>query len=133
MKKTLVTLLAIFFTVHVILAQADPPQAYYAKATGKTGSTLKAALHQIIDGHKAIPYTKKGNDDWFDGKNIDVWEALVYTDSACPNSEPQCGRVQLLYLDEARHLSKANRGGGRHDSWDREHVWPKSRGFPKAK
>jgi endonuclease I len=47
--------------------------------------------------------------------------------------EPQCGQVQLLYLDEARHLSKANRGGGRHDSWDREHVWPKSRGFPKAK
>jgi hypothetical protein len=44
---------------------------------------------------------------------------------------PNCGDVRLLYLGESRHLSKANRGGGANDSWDRKHVWPKSRGFKK--
>lgn len=39
--------------------------------------------------------------------------------------------MQLLYLDATRTIDQANRGGGADDSWDREHVWPKSRGFPK--
>jgi endonuclease I len=103
-----------------------------AKTTGKTGPVLKTALHQIIDGHTVLSYTAKGNDYWFDGDDLDAWEALIYTESACPEVEPQCGQVQLLYLDEARCLLKTN-GGGRHDSWDREYVWPKSRGFPKAR
>ncbi len=97
----------------------------------KTGPELKIALHEIIDNHFSIPYTSSGNDDWFDRQNIDVWEALAYTDSGCADSEPGCGLVQLLYLAESRSIEQANRGAGTHDSWDREHVWPKSRGFAK--
>lgn len=131
-KKIPSLLLAIIFLVTITtLCQADPPEGYYASAIGKTESNLKMALHQIIDGHRVLPYTARGNDDWFDGNNMDVWEALVYTDSACSVTEPQCGLVQLLYLGEARHITKANRGSGGNDVWDREHVWPKSRGFPK--
>ena len=113
------------------MALADIPEDYYADAMGKDGNALKSALHTIIDGHKVIPYTQKGNINWFDGNDMDVWEALVYTDSACPDAEPSCGLVQLLYLDETRHVSQANRGKGGNDVWDREHVWPKSRGFPR--
>lgn len=112
-------------------AHSDPPDGYYSAADGKTGSELKAALHEIIDGHKVFPYTTRGNDNWFDGEKVDVWEALVYTDSACSDSEPKCGLVSLLYLDEDRSIDQANRGAGRNDSWEREHVWPKSRGFPE--
>jgi endonuclease I len=112
-----------------VWAASEP--GYYQLAQGKTGSALKSSLHTIIDGHNVIPYTNSRNKDWFDGQDIDVWEALVYTDAACPLSTPKCGKVQLFYLDEARSFTKANRGKGENDSWDREHVWPKSRGFKK--
>jgi len=113
-------------------AFAEPPQHYYDAAKGLTSSALKSALHAIIDDHKPLPYTKSGNADWHDGRNVDVWEALTYTDSVCPVNDPTCGLVQLLYLDESRHISQAYRGGkGTGSNWDREHVWPKSRGFKK--
>ncbi len=78
-----------------------------------------------------LNYTNRNNDDWHDRENIDVWEALAYTDSACSDEVINCDSIQLLYLDEARPLLKANRGKGKNDAWDREHVWPKSRGFRK--
>lgn len=112
-------------------ALADAPNGYYDDAIGKTGHELKAALHEIIDDQKVYPYTSPNNEDWHDGLHIDVWEALLYTDSACSDNESPCSKVQLLYLDESRDMIQANRGSGNHDSWDREHVWPKSRGFKK--
>ncbi len=112
---------------------AAPAPGYYDEATGKTGAALKTSLHQIIDGHIVLNYTNSGNGDWFDGQNVDVWEALVYTDSACAPEVPVCRYVQMLYLPEQRHVTQANRGGGANDSWDREHVWPKSRGFKEKK
>jgi endonuclease I len=112
-------------------ALADPPDGYYDNAEGLSGSELVDSIHSIIDNHTVLKYTKSGNDNWHDGLNIDVWEALVYTDSTCQDGMPNCGDVRLLYLGESRHLSKANRGRGANDSWDREHVWPKSRGFKK--
>ena len=33
----------------------DPPPSYYDTAIGKTGSTVKAALHAVIKGHKVLP------------------------------------------------------------------------------
>ena len=133
MKNVIFVFLFIFIHVSPLTANAGPPTGYYADAVGKTGVELKAALHHIIDDHKVFPYTKSGNSDWHDRKHIDVWEALVYTDSACSDSAPNCGRVQLLYLNDTRTINQANRGKGANDSWDREHVWPKSRGFKKEK
>jgi endonuclease I len=126
MRLLIMTLMVLLGTG---IAYADPPRGYYEIAANKTGSDLKAALHAIIDGHEVLPYTESGNTDWLDGQNVDVWEALVYTDSACADAVPNCGLVRLLYLDESRHISKANRGSGKNDLWEREHVWPKSRGF----
>lgn len=107
---------------------AGPPVDYYNDALGLTGEDLKAALHTIIDGHTVIPYTRSGN-DFFDGEDLDVWEALLYTDSACEKEQPKCGYVWMLYLPEGRHIDDRNTGGGQPFNWDREHVWPKSRGF----
>lgn len=104
---------------------------YYDGIEGLTGDALKAKLHSIIDGQKPLKYTQSGNTDWYDGKNIDVWEALAYTDSTCPDGKPKCSLIQLLYLDDVRNISQANRGKSKDDAWDREHVWPKSRGFKK--
>ena len=134
MKVSLCCILTSFIWIAVSTAvYASAPSDYYQSVEDKHGNELKSILHRIIDNHKVIPYTRKGNSDWHDGNNMDVWEALVYTDSACPDEDPKCGYIQLLYLDEPRHMSKANRGKGKHDAWDREHVWPKSRGFKSKK
>ena len=124
---------AVFFLFSGLLALADPPAGYYSTALGKNGTTLESVLHSIIDGHKVLPYTTPGKRVWHDRKNVDVWEALVYTDSACQDSNPTCGKVRLLYLDDARHIDQASRGTRKGETWEREHVWPKSRGFPEEK
>lgn len=131
LRKTLIAI--VFAGLVASNAYSKPPEEYYSAAAGKTGDVLKSALHNIIDDHNVLPYTKCGNDNWHDRKNVDVWEALVYTDSSCPDANPKCGRVRLLYLDEDRSIDQANRDKGKNlnDSWEREHVWPKSRGFPK--
>ncbi|GAD02662.1 endonuclease I family protein [Agarivorans albus] len=118
--------------VYSLASFCAPKDGYYESALGKTGTDLKAALHTIIDGHLALPYTKSGNDDWTDGENIDVWEALAYTDSACADEVPDCDLVVTLYLGEIRSTDLAYRGGtAAIHAWEREHVWPKSRSFPK--
>lgn len=117
----------IFLMFFSVFASAE----YYDGTQGLTGDALKSKLHSIIDGQKPLKYTQSGNTDWYDGKKVDVWEALVYTDSACPEAEPKCGLVTLLYLDDVRRIDQANRGKSKNDAWDREHVWPKSRGFKK--
>ena len=87
----------------------DLPDGYYADAMDKSGGALKNALHGVIDGHTPLPYTESDNDDWFDLEDVDVWEALAYTDSGCPEDFPKCGKVRLLYLDETRDLVQAYR------------------------
>jgi endonuclease I len=119
------------FFVLLMLFSVCVSASYYDGTEGLSDDALKSKLHSIIDGQQPLKYTQSGNTDWYDGKNIDVWEALVYTDSACPDEQPKCGLVQMLYLDDLRHINQANRGKSNDDSWDREHVWPKSRGFAK--
>ncbi len=122
---------ATLFATPYSASKGDSLKQYWSGTEGLTSSTLKAKLHTLIDGQKPLRYTRSKNKNWYDGKRMDVWEALVYTDSACPESNLKCGLVQLLYLDETRHITQANRGKSNPDSWDREHVWPKSRGFKK--
>ena len=88
----------------------DPPayEEYYISAEGKTGSSLKSALHNIIDDHQTLSYS-------------DVWEALRNTDEDPTNSN----NVILLY--SGRSQSKFTNSGGIND-WNREHVWAKSHG-----
>ncbi len=128
LRKILITIILVGLVASN--AYSEPPDGYYLAAEGKKGNALKSALHEIIDDHKVLPYMNSENHDWYDGKNIDVWEALVYTDSSCLEANTKCGKIRLLYLNEDRSIDQANRGKGKNDSWDREHVWPKSRGFP---
>ncbi|GLW31043.1 endonuclease [Actinoplanes regularis] len=83
--------------------------AYYAAAAGKSGASLKAALHTII----STGVTKLS----YDG----VWNALKVTDQDPSNSS----NVILLYSGISR--SKSLNGGDSGD-WNREHVWAKSHG-----
>ncbi len=89
---------------------------YYANASGLYGEALKNALNGIIDQHTSLSYSK-------------VWDALAVTDQDPNNSS----NVILFYTQ--RSQNKAYRVGGAEakkdqNDWNREHVWPKSHGFP---
>ncbi|MEV4641243.1 endonuclease [Actinoplanes sp. NPDC049548] len=83
--------------------------AYYAAAAGKSGASLKSALHGIISsGVTTLSYDA-------------VWNALKVTDQDPANPS----NVILVYSGTSR--SKSLNGGDPGD-WNREHVWAKSHG-----
>ncbi|MCZ2257582.1 endonuclease [Sporosarcina sp. G11-34] len=96
------------FTVKVTADIEVPADDYYKEAMGKSGPALKAALHEIIDGHKELSYSE-------------AWEALRETDEDPKN----VNNVILFYSGESRSKT---RNGGNVGDWNREHTWAKSHG-----
>ncbi|MCT4603051.1 MAG: endonuclease [Marinifilum sp.] len=115
--KTLLILNALFLWSSILFAQVSV-QEYYQSATGKTGSELKTALHNIIKGHTELPYTTKEAGDTYN-----VWEALEETDQD-PNN---ANNVILIYT--GRSIPKTDKSkNNQQDYWNREHIWAKSHG-----
>ncbi|RKY54405.1 MAG: hypothetical protein DRP93_05140 [Candidatus Neomarinimicrobiota bacterium] len=81
------------------------PDGYYDNASGLSGTALKAALHDIIDGHTEYSY------DF-------LWTGLKYTDEDPNNSS------NFILIYTGRSLSKTQA----YPDWNREHVWAKSHG-----
>lgn len=88
----------------------DIPPGYYDGTENLSGEALKNALHEIIRNHTRRSYSQARED-------------LKITDEDPNNSN----NVLLLYTGWSS--PKSNFGGG-VDNWNREHVWPKSHGFP---
>jgi endonuclease I len=95
----------------------DPPptggtspwdSTYYAPAIGKSGSALRASLHDIIDNNTTLSYDA-------------VWTALKDTDQDPANTS------NVIELYTGRSIAKSNNGGGT-GQWNREHVFAQSRG-----
>ena len=109
------------------MVQPNIPSTYYQQANGFSAEELKEALYQIISNHVVFPYTSSATDTWniiqqsdqdpTDHNNM----ILVYT-----------GRSQDKgYRDGSGNYSQYENGNGtQSNSWNREHVWPKSHGFP---
>ena len=105
--------------------QIDIPQEYYQEANGMSGEDLKQAIYQIIGNHVVFPYTSS---------STDTWDILQQSDQDPENND----NILLVYTE--RSQDKGYRDGcncysnyenGTHNnSWNREHVWPKSHGFP---
>lgn len=98
---------------------------YYAEAHGKIGEELKRSLHNIVRGHRRYAYSE-------------LWDIVAELD-ADPSTE---NHVVLLYSqrsqshahrDRGTRFDYASAGYTLIDSWNREHVWPKSHGFPEEK
>jgi len=93
-----------------VLAQVPP--GYYDSVDISTPGLLRSTLHAVIDDHQRVPYTSSATDTW------DVLEAA--------NEDPaDAARVLTVY----RNASFSKAGGG-NGSYNREHTWPKSFGFP---
>ncbi len=100
-------------------ADYEPPSDYYDPTEGLSGSALKAALHHIIDDHQVIPYSAP--------LATDTWEALAVLD-ADPDTS---GNVLLVYTGISASASDTNGNDNpdiTDDSWEREHLWARSRG-----
>ncbi len=94
------------------VTEAQIPASYYSTAEGLTDANLKAALYNIIKGHKKFPYTSS---------SPDVWDILKETDKDTINPD----NVILFYTGWSVNAAQEyNNGNG----WTREHVWAKSRG-----
>jgi endonuclease I len=103
MKITLTTLL--FFLLQSITVLCQIPDGYYNSADGLSGTELKAALHNIIDGHTEKSYS-------------DLWDILKESDEDPDNSS------NFILIYTGRSISKTSS----YPDWNREHVWAKSHG-----
>ena len=99
------------------LVQNDAADAktYYDSVTGLSGPTLKDGLHQIIRHSLRLNFNQ-------------IWTQLKYTDQDPAHPD----KVIMVYTDR----SLSNTAVGDKESglieWNREHVWAKARGFPRA-
>lgn len=92
------------------------PEDYYVNIDF---TDLRASLHELIDDHENYPYSFTKiplEKDW----KIDVWDILVLADQH-PESENQ---ILDFYLNGT--FNRVLKGPG---EYDREHLWPQSRGF----
>ena len=102
----------LFSTVLCFVVSSQVPSGYYNGTDGLTGIDLKTALNNIIKNHIEYPYTSS---------STDVWDILKETDKD-PNNP---NNVILLYSGWSKNGNQEFNGGS---GWNREHVWPKSRG-----
>ena len=93
----------------LLLAQ---PAGYYDGADSSSPEALRQSLHAIIDDHQRFPYTSSATD---------TWDVLELADEL--QGDP--GRIITLYRNAA-----FDKQGGGNNFYNREHVWPKSHGFP---
>ena len=91
--------------------------SYYKNLDGLDSQDLKTELHDLIDGNKVLEYSS--------GSGTTVWEALEKTDEDPDNSN----NVILLYTGRSQAKSYKDQGQNDDNSWNREHVWAKVRGF----
>ncbi len=90
--------------------QIDPvPSGYYAAAEGKSGTELASALHNIIDGHTVIPFSQA--DEAFQVLDLDLFDQ---------------GKVMPIFSAASEPFN------GFPSIWNREHLWPKSRGIDES-
>jgi endonuclease I len=103
------------------LARADefsPPTNHYGASLGLTGSSLDTALRAIVGGHSVRAYDQLRQD-----------LALTDRDWNFPPSTPSA--VTNILLIYSNGWSGASRSGVWDSgvTWNREHVWPDSRGI----
>jgi endonuclease I len=110
-------------TVADVFGTGQVPPGYYDGTAGLSGEALRQQLHLIIRSHTRISYSA-------------VWDALAETDR--DNTYPD--NVVLLYTLRSQPAAHRDRGTSfdyeangytLNDSWNREHVWPKSHGFDR--
>ncbi len=105
----------------------DVVEVYYQPVEGLTGDALKAGLHHLIRDHKYFPYFSD-----------DIGAGEMMRDIDRDPDNPQ--NLILFYTGRSQNMQFADHGDNfdymteygipYDDSWNREHIWAKSHGFP---
>ncbi|MBN8482251.1 MAG: endonuclease [Xanthomonadales bacterium] len=104
---------SIAFTV----APAYDAAAYYAPVNTTDPGQLRCSLHQVIRGHVMYPYSGPATNTW----------TILETAQAMPGDPT---RIIDVYRNRA-YLAISDRAGtGSGLTYNREHTWPNSLGFP---
>ncbi len=88
------------------------PANYYDTVDASSSATLRATLHNVVDDHVRFPYTSS---------STDCWDILNDADENPSNT------AQLLDVYKNHAFADGCSSGC---SWNREHSWPQSFGFP---
>jgi endonuclease I len=90
------------------------PSDYYSSLDGKSGQALKDAITAIIANSTEVKAQTYG----------DVWDIMKKGDINPENNN----EVWLLYSEIGRSKSLQQGAGGSVGKWNREHIYPQSRG-----
>lgn len=92
---------------------------YYARVNTSSPAQLRCSLHQTIRGHTSYPYS---------GTGTSTWTILEIADED-PNDS---GRILDAYRNRSYAKGSSRAGTGSGLTYNREHTWPKSLGFPST-
>ncbi|MGO3127213.1 MAG: endonuclease [Luteimonas sp.] len=92
---------------------------YYARVNTSSPGQLRCSLHQTIRGHTSYPYS---------GGTTNTWTILEIADEDPGDS----GKVLDVYRNRSYTKGSSRAGTGSGLTYNREHTWPKSLGFPST-
>ncbi|RZJ33488.1 MAG: T9SS type A sorting domain-containing protein [Flavobacterium sp.] len=96
------------------IVSSTAPQGYYDSLEGKSGSQLKQAIQDIIADPAVVHAQNYG----------DIEQILKAADQSPLNSN----QVWLMYVEQPRAKYKFQTTSSNVGSWNREHIYPQSRG-----
>lgn len=106
--------------VHFAIAGSGPaPSGYYSAVNTSSPAQLRCSLHATIAGHTAYRYS---------GSGTNTWTILELADAHPDDDE----RILDAYRNRSYARGSDRAGTGRGLTYNREHTWPKSLGFPSA-
>lgn len=92
---------------------------YYAQVNTSSPEQLRCSLHAVIRGHTAYPYSGSGTNTW----------TILELAQASPSNP---GKIIDVYRNRLYTAGSDRAGTGSGITYNREHTWPNSLGFPSA-
>lgn len=92
---------------------------YYGRVNTSSPGQLRCSLHETIRGHVSYPYS---------GSGTSTWTILEIADED-PNNP---GRILDVYRNRSYAKGQDRAGTGSGITYNREHTWPNSLGFPST-
>lgn len=100
-------------------ASGGTPSNYYAQVNASSPEQLRCTLHATIRGHTAYPYSGSGTSTW----------TILEIAQAQPGDAT---RIIDVYRNRAYIAGAERAGTGTGITYNREHTWPNSLGFPSS-
>ncbi|MFZ1795609.1 MAG: endonuclease, partial [Dokdonella sp.] len=92
---------------------------YYSSVNTSSPGQLRCSLHLLIRGHTAYPYSGSGTNTW----------TILETAQAVPGNP---GKILDVYKNRLYNAVSDRAGTGGGVTYNREHTWPNSLGFPST-